>query len=101
MYGGEEGKDSREDQARRFLAHFMKGYTRENTLEDYWMAQIPLFLMLRELIVYIGVFRNYDVDESFSSLNNQWLKDWIAESKQRIEQSIPIVDIWNRGENTK
>ncbi|MEK5234963.1 hypothetical protein NST99_04605 [Paenibacillus sp. FSL L8-0470] len=57
--------------------------------------------MLRELIVYIGVFRNYDGDESFSSLNNQWLKDWIAESKQRIEQSIPIVDIWNRGENTK
>ncbi|MEK4062665.1 MULTISPECIES: phosphotransferase enzyme family protein [Paenibacillus] len=101
VYGGEEGKDSREDQARRFMAHFMKGYTRENTLEDYWMAQIPLFLMLREMIVYIGVFRNYDGDESFSSLNNQWLKDWIAESKQRIEQSIPIVDIWNRGENTK
>ncbi|MNI99754.1 hypothetical protein D3C73_1589180 [compost metagenome] len=76
------------------MNHFMKGYVLEHSLDEYWIKQIPLFLRLRELIVYIGSFRNWDGDESFSSSDNQWFKDWIAESKLRIENEIPIVNIW-------
>nr|WP_240547920.1 phosphotransferase [Paenibacillus lignilyticus] len=94
VYGGDDGRALREDQARRFMRSFMKGYSLENTLSEQDLKQIPLFLMLRELIVYIGAFRNYDGDETFSSSDNQWFKDWIAESKVRLENNVPIVDIW-------
>lgn len=95
VYGGNNGKVLREEQAHRFMHHFMKGYTLEHSLDEYWIKQIPLFLKLRELIVYIGAFRNWDGDETFSSSDNQWFKDWIAESKVRIENETPIVNIWN------
>lgn len=94
VFGGDDGKGYREEQARRFMNHFMKGYILEHSLDEYWIKQIPLFLRLRELIVYIGSFRNWDGDETFSSSDNQWFKDWIAESKLRIENEIPIVNIW-------
>lgn len=94
VYGGEDGRESREEQAARFMKYFMRGYRLENTLDDYWLSQIPLFLQLRELIVYIGAFRNFDGDEAFSSSDNQWFKDWIAESRSRLENGVPIVNIW-------
>ncbi|MNI68930.1 hypothetical protein D3C73_1246530 [compost metagenome] len=72
----------------------MKGYNEENTLDSYWLKQIPLFLQLRELIVYIGAYRNFDGDETFSASDNQWFKDWIKESRDRLERGIPIVDVW-------
>jgi hypothetical protein len=59
------------------------------------LESIPLFLRLRELNVYIGAFRNFDGDESFSKSDNQWFKDWIAESRARLEtNNNPIVDVW-------
>lgn len=95
VYGGEDGRASREEQAGRFMEHFMRGYEREHRLDRQWLRLMPLFLRVRELIVYIGTFRRWDgVDESFSSSDNQWFKDWVAESRQRIEQGVPIVDIW-------
>ncbi|WP_160035340.1 phosphotransferase enzyme family protein [Paenibacillus sp. An7] len=94
VYGGEEGKKLREDQACRFMEPFLKGYREENQLEDRWLQQMPLFLRLRELIVYIGAFRNFEGDESFSHSDNQWFKDWIRESKIRLETGEPIVNIW-------
>lgn len=94
VYGGNDGVRLREEQARRFMNHFMKGYSLEHSLDEYWLKQIPIFLRLRELIVYIGSFRNWDGDEAFSSSDNQWFKDWIAESKVRIESEMPIVNIW-------
>jgi Ser/Thr protein kinase RdoA (MazF antagonist) len=95
VYGGEEGMEKREEQAHRFMKFFMKGYRTENALEDYWLTQIPLFLQLRELIVYIGAYRYFDGDETFSSTENQWFKDWIAESRIRLENDKPIVNIWD------
>ncbi|MEO3945278.1 phosphotransferase [Gorillibacterium sp. CAU 1737] len=95
VYGGRDGQKLREEQTRRFMGPFMKGYLHENPLDESWIKQIPLFLRLRELIVYIGAFRNWDgVDETFSNSDNGWFKDWIAESRARIENEVPIVDIW-------
>lgn len=95
VYGGEQGAERRAQQARRFMDHFMKGYREEHHLDEYWIRKLPLFLKLREIIVYIGSFRNWDGDETFSSSDNQWFKDWMAESRARIENGISIVDIWS------
>lgn len=94
VYGGEEGRAHREEQAQRFMHYFMLGYNKENTLEDYWLKQIPHFLKLRELIVYIGAFRNFEGDETFNASDNEWFKQWIRESRDRLENNMPIVDIW-------
>ncbi|NGM83831.1 phosphotransferase [Paenibacillus sp. 7124] len=91
VYGGDDGRELRESQATRFMEHFMRGYTLENVIDDYWIKKIPWFLLLREIIVYIGMYKNHP---DLSKLN-QWGKDYIAEAKIRIENGIPIVDIWN------
>ncbi|KYP81789.1 phosphotransferase enzyme family protein [Ferroacidibacillus organovorans] len=91
VYGGDDGRELRESQASRFMEHFMKGYSQEHEIDKYWMMQIPLFLRLREIIVYVGMYKNHpDVSEL-----NQWGKDFISEAKMRIENGTPIVDIWN------
>ncbi|WP_209444160.1 phosphotransferase enzyme family protein [Paenibacillus ihuae] len=94
VYGGEGGGASREEQALRFMHYFMEGYRKENTLDNYWLKQIPVFLKLRELIVYIGAFRNFEGDETFRTSENQWFKDWIRESRERLENNVPIVNVW-------
>lgn len=89
VYGGEEGKKVRETQALRFLEYFLKGYDQENTLNRSWLKQISIFLKLREIIVYTGMYRSADITQL-----NQWGQDFISESKIRIENSIPVVNIW-------
>jgi Ser/Thr protein kinase RdoA (MazF antagonist) len=88
VYGGEEGKKDRESQANCFLEHFMDGYCRENSIDGKWLEKIPLFLKLREIIVYIGMCRSADLTQL-----NQWGLDFMAESKVRIENGIPIVNV--------
>lgn len=86
------GDDSIEDrhlQCQRFMEHFLKGYSRENTLSDYWLKQMPLFLRLREIIVYTGMYRSFDM----SNLND-WTKDYLTQSKVRIENGISIIETY-------
>ncbi|WP_084315276.1 phosphotransferase enzyme family protein [Clostridium hydrogeniformans] len=78
--------NDREKQAYSFMESFMKGYYKENYIDEYWIKQIPLFLRVRELIVYIGMFRDID----FSNMN-QWTKNYTSQSKLRIEEKTPIV----------
>jgi Ser/Thr protein kinase RdoA (MazF antagonist) len=91
VYGGDDGRELRESQANRFMEHFMKGYMLENGIADYWIKKIPLFLRLREIIVYTGMYKNHPDPSNL----NQWGKDFLAEAKIRIENGIPIVDIWS------
>jgi len=79
--------EERQSKAYSFMENFMRGYYKENYIDEYWLRQIPVFLQLRELIVYIGICRSCD----FSNMN-QWTKDYISQSKSRIEQGIPIVN---------
>jgi Ser/Thr protein kinase RdoA (MazF antagonist) len=91
VYGGEEGKSDREAQALLFMEHFMKGYVQENVIDETWVNKLPLFLRLREIIVYTGMHRSADL----ANLDD-WSRDYLAESKGRIERGIPIVDVWNQ-----
>lgn len=84
---GNDSIEERQEQAYHFMKHFMKGYSQENHIDEEWINEIPTFLQLRELIVYIGMCRSVD----FSSLN-QWTKDYLSQSKLRLEKGIPIVN---------
>lgn len=84
---GDDSIDERTSQASQFMEFFMKGYTSVATIDEYWLRQIPLFLRLREIIVYIGMHRSWDLDNL-----EGWGKDFITQSKVRIERGIPIVE---------
>jgi len=64
----------------------MKGYYMENNIDEYDVKQIPIFLKLREIIVYRGIHRNLNIDNL-----KGWTKDYIMQSKSRIEKQIPLI----------
>lgn len=70
---------------RRFLAEFLSGYRMENAIEDEWLAQIPYFLKLREIDLYIAIHRSMD-------LNNldPWCADYMRGRKENIENDVPF-----------
>lgn len=73
---------------KNFMIHFMKGYEKENKLDKYWLEQLPKFLKLREILIYIVQYRSLD-------LNNlpEWAKKFFTIYKPRIENDIPFVDL--------
>jgi len=87
---GDDVQEQRVTQAQLFMEHYLQGYVLECSVDDYWLKQIPLFLRLREIIVYTGMHRSTDVTQL-----DQWGLDYISQSKARIENRTPIVDIWN------
>lgn len=87
---GDDSQERRVFQAHLFLDHFLQGYNLENHFDNDWLKHIPLFLRLREIIVYTGMHRSSDVRKL-----DQWGLDYIAQSKKRIENEIPIVNVWN------
>jgi Ser/Thr protein kinase RdoA (MazF antagonist) len=80
--------DEREEMAKKFMDKFMEGYIIENSIEDDWLSILPLFLKLREIIVHVGMYRSWD----FNDLN-QWQRDYIEQSRYRIEKGIPLVNL--------
>lgn len=78
--------DEREKCAAKFIKYFMKGYCTENNIDDNEIMHIPIFLRLREIIVYRGMQLNFNMNEL-----NGWTKDYAKQSKSRIEKQIPLI----------
>lgn len=77
----------RNEQARRFVKFFLKGYERNNFISKDSLRSMELFLRLRELIVYVGMYRSIN----FANLND-WTSTYIEESRNRLERGVPIVE---------
>ncbi|RKN84751.1 phosphotransferase enzyme family protein [Paenibacillus ginsengarvi] len=83
-----DGKDRREQAARRFYDSFMEGYCRENSLSAEWQRRIPLFLRLRELLVYAGAFRSLDLNRL-----HPWSKEMLEFTTNNMLHDLPFLDI--------
>jgi Ser/Thr protein kinase RdoA (MazF antagonist) len=83
----DDSMKDRNDQARRFIKFFLKGYERNMIINQDSLRNMDLFLRLRELIVYIGMYRSLD----FTNLDD-WTSTYIEESRRRLERGIPIID---------
>ena len=50
-----------------FMNHFsdvfMDGYRTENSIDQFWLDQIPLFLQYQEMLLYIYFYRISDADQ--------------------------------------
>ncbi len=89
--GAEEDRPIRKSQARRYLEHFLWGYRETFTFDDRWLSDIPLFLQLREILVYVDMYKNHP---GLTNLN-PWGRDFMGEVSLRIAQGKPIVDLWS------
>ncbi len=74
--------------ARDALSQLLDGYTKEYNLAPRWIAEIPSFLKLREIDLYIAIHRSMD-------LNNldPWCASFMKERKEKIENDVPFVEI--------
>lgn len=83
---GEDIREERLKKGKEFLKYFLKGYLHERTISNEELLLIPTFLKLREIIVYVGILKNWD----FKNLS-QWQKDYFADSTKRISSKIPLL----------
>lgn len=82
-----DSRADREKCAENFMKNFMKGYERKNHLKDKALKEISLFLRLREIILYRGMEISLDMNDL-----NEWTRTYVSESRNRIENHIPIVE---------
>jgi len=75
--------------AREFMPHFMRGYRRENQLDNAWLQELPYFLKLREIELYAIIHRSFDV----SHLDDPWVESYMKGRKERIENDVPFIDL--------
>lgn len=83
-----EAKENRSNFAQNFATQFLKGYYTENELDPYWLQQLPLFLKLRDLVLY-SVFHK---KEDLSTADEKLLK-FLSDIRHRLLLNEPIADL--------
>jgi len=78
--------------ARQSLGELLDGYAHEYVLPSHWLPEIPVFLKLREIDLYIAIHRSLD-------LNNldPWCARFMENRRTKIETRQPFVDLdWSK-----
>ncbi len=73
--------------ARHFLAHFLQGYRREQSIDSVWLERIPAFLKLREIDLYL-IIQLHDRGST-----HPWVVAYMDGRRERILQEQPIMEI--------
>jgi len=76
------------DNARTFYQNFLQGYGEENDLDRKWLKEIPHFLKLREMDLYIIIHRSFELEQL-----GPWEASFMEGRKERLENDIPYVDM--------
>ena len=79
--------EERQKKATEFMQHFLKGYELEHDVEVEMLKLIPKFLILREMIVHVGMYKMWDL----STLTG-WAQYYYRDSSKRIRDLTPIVE---------
>jgi Ser/Thr protein kinase RdoA (MazF antagonist) len=74
---------------REFLAHFLRGYRRENRLDARWLVEIPSFLKLREIDLYAIIHRSFGP----AYVEDPWCARFMEGRQARIETGVPYLDL--------
>lgn len=80
--------NEKEKDARCFIKGFLEGYNKENQIDNYWITKLPLFLKLREIIMYSMLY-NWKTFDSCSP----WVKNYMIYRKECIENKKPLIDL--------
>jgi len=72
-----------------FMRQFIAGYQLENPFKAEWLAQIPMFLKMREIDLYGVIHRSFDVN----NLENDWDRRYMDQRKEKIEGGVPYIEL--------
>lgn len=75
---------------RFFWTQFWRGYRQENDLDVRWLAEMPHFMKLREIVLYSVIMR--DVGSEYID-DHPWTANFMRGRRQRIENDVPCLDI--------
>jgi Ser/Thr protein kinase RdoA (MazF antagonist) len=67
---------------------FIKGYQSVRPIDKYWLQKLPLFIRLREIILYVSIHQSKDVTNL-----SEWARIFMDGRKERIEQGVPYVEL--------
>lgn len=71
-----------------FLEQLLRGYCTQMPLDAFWITQLPDFLKLLEIGVYVMLYRDYD-----PATADGWVSKFMPGRRERIEQALPYVDL--------
>jgi len=71
-----------------FITHLLKGYISVKPISEFWINQLPDFLKLLEIGIYMQVYKDYDPED-----NESWIGKFMPGRKARIEDGIPYLEI--------
>ncbi|RSD28225.1 phosphotransferase enzyme family protein [Mesobacillus subterraneus] len=71
-----------------FLNAFIEGYQKENSLPEGWKQQVPLFLMLRDVVLYAVLHKKIAPED-----RDEKLVEMMKEIEDRIRCLKPIVNV--------
>ena len=76
-----------------YIGHFMKGYQKENQMEDSWVIDLPKALKLFEFIHYNAFNMDYDLagEGSFEKLDEK-TKGILNRYRKSIEEDLPYIE---------
>jgi Ser/Thr protein kinase RdoA (MazF antagonist) len=69
---------------RHFWERFMAGYTRENHLDNYWLAQLPTFMKYRQILFFIALAGQ-------GGQPHPWLTQQLADLREAILADRPAI----------
>ncbi len=77
-----------------FWKPFWQGYCEENSLDKYWLREIPYFFKLREIDLYALIHRSFDVN----NLDDPWVKTFMNGRYDLIANDVPYIktDFWEK-----
>ncbi|CAM4338483.1 phosphotransferase [Paenibacillus alkaliterrae] len=85
---GEDSKSERKVQYEMFIEHFVRGYTEDGRqMPAGWKEKLSLFLRLREIIVFVGIYRSWDLHQP-----DDWTRDFLRDSRMRIIKGLSLID---------
>jgi amicoumacin kinase len=71
-----------------FIDAFIEGYQKANQLPEGWVEQVPLFLMLRDIVLYAVLYKKIAPED-----RDEKLQAMMEEIADRIRDKQPIVNI--------
>lgn len=72
-----------------FLEQFIGGYRQENAIESFWLAQLPLFVRLRQAILYAGIHRLLQAGRRDL---HPWQQAMFDHARHTLTHDLPPID---------
>ena len=86
-WNGRPARNQSKDQyLNLFFQNFMTGYSQENTIDEFWLKQLPIFTKHHQILLFT-VF----TDEWKTP--NKWQSDTLENWRRQILDEIPVVRI--------